>query len=105
VVRYDQFIQKLQGRLYLPDMTFKLLHKAGEWASYKGLYLICDGGYHQCRCMHSLSKHCEHQQDVDTAAWSKHVESVLNLKDIKCCFGILKGRFRILKMPALFEHK
>ncbi len=26
-------------------------------------------------------------------------------KDVECCFGILKGSFRILKRPALFKYK
>ena len=35
--------------------------------------------------------------------WSKWLESVRN--DVECFFGILKGRFRILKLPIIFRKK
>lgn len=35
--------------------------------------------------------------------WSKTLESVR--KDVECFFGILKGRFRILKLPILYRDK
>ena len=35
--------------------------------------------------------------------WSKRLESVR--KDVECCFGRLKGRFRILKLPCRFQSK
>ena len=35
--------------------------------------------------------------------WSKTLESVR--KDVECFFGILKGRFRILKLPILYSDK
>ena len=34
---------------------------------------------------------------------SKRLESVR--KDVECFFGSVKGRFRILKLPLLFEDK
>lgn len=36
-------------------------------------------------------------------AWSKRLESVR--KDVECFFGVLKGRFRILKLPILYRNK
>lgn len=35
--------------------------------------------------------------------WSKTLESVR--KDVECFFGILKGRFRILKLPILYRRQ
>lgn len=35
-------------------------------------------------------------RDLEVKRWSKCVES--NRKDVECTFGILKGRFRILKV-------
>lgn len=35
------------------------------------------------------------RRDFDLSRWSKCVESIR--KDVECTFGILKGRFRILK--------
>lgn len=42
---------------------------------------------------------------ADEIAYREHVESVR--KDIECFFGVLKGRFRILKLPLLYRgiHK
>ncbi|CAN0311429.1 unnamed protein product [Pylaiella littoralis] len=39
--------------------------------------------------------------DVDDAAFSKMLESVR--KDVECFFGILKGRFRILKLRLAYH--
>lgn len=38
---------------------------------------------------------------VSEQAWSKRLESVR--KDVECTFGILKGRFRILKVPIEYH--
>jgi hypothetical protein len=35
--------------------------------------------------------------------WSKHLESIR--KDVECAFGILKGRFRCLKLGLLFHNQ
>ncbi|CAN0462809.1 unnamed protein product, partial [Ectocarpus sp. 12 AP-2014] len=42
------------------------------------------------------------QTDMESK-WSKALESVR--KDVECFFGILKGRFRILKLGILFQDK
>lgn len=39
----------------------------------------------------------------DEKEWSKQLESVR--KDVECFFGVLKGRFRILKLPVFFRHQ
>ena len=41
--------------------------------------------------------------NADDTDFSKHLESVR--KDVECFFGILKGRFRILKLPILFRSR
>ena len=35
--------------------------------------------------------------------WSKALESVR--KDVECFFGVLKGRFRVLKLPIQYREK
>eukprot|EP00961_Rhodomonas_salina_P007305 98627-Rhodomonas_salina.2 len=35
--------------------------------------------------------------------WSRHIESMR--KDVECTFGMLKGLFRILKVPCRYENK
>lgn len=51
-------------------------------------------------CLVNPSKHCIDQWEL---AFSKRLESVR--KDVECFFGILKGRFRILKLPLLYREK
>ena len=62
---------------------------------------MSDGGYHAWRALQYPLKHCG--GDRDLARWSKRLESVR--KDVEYSFGILKGRFRILKMPIAFCDK
>lgn len=98
ISNFDEFIQKIKkGEIY-GECEFKVLNEHGMEDTIKGLYLICDNGYHKWRCLIPPSKLCF---DEATATFSRHLESVR--KDIECCFGILKGRFRILKIPILFQ--
>jgi hypothetical protein len=55
-----------------------------------------------CR-FRSMQCPVKHTCDEDLCRWSRWVESVR--KDVECTFGILKGRFRILKMPVLLQSK
>jgi hypothetical protein len=57
----------------------------------KGLYMICDGGYH---LWPSLICPFKDQMDgSDEKKWSSLLES-LQKKDVECVFGILKKTFR-----------
>ena len=56
------------------------------------LYVICDNGYLRWSCTvppFSVAN------ERDQLRWSAWVESMR--KDVECTFGILKGRWRILK--------
>ena len=100
IVKFDDFVTALHdGKIY-KDVTFDLLDKDGVPRQQEGLYLIVDGGYHKWRCMQCPMKHTS---KIKEALWSKWVESVR--KDVGCCFGILKGRFRCLKLPIYYQSK
>ena len=45
----------------------------------------------------------KHTLKFKEGLWSKWVESVR--KDVECVFGILKGRFRCLKLPIFYQTK
>ena len=66
----------------------------------KGLYVACDNGYPKWPCMQCPLKH---SSEAYESRWSKWLETVR--KDIECTFGILKGRFRCLKLPIFYHSK
>jgi len=93
-VRYDPHVTGMQNGLY-SDYEYKV---CGEVT--KGAYLLADGGYLRWRCLQCPRNHDSRQF---VRQWSSALESVR--KDVECTFGILKGRFRILKVPFDFEHE
>jgi hypothetical protein len=92
ITRYDEFVQQMQrGDLY-GSVPFTLYTKDGTPVVHKGLYMLCDNGYHKWRVLQNPSKV---SVDDDDLAWSEMVESLR--KDVEATFGRLKSRFRILK--------
>ena len=70
----------------------KLLEVYGREVYVKGAYLIADGGFLKIGVFMDPS----HQRwGLEEVRWSEFLESVR--KDVECFFGILKGRFRILR--------
>jgi hypothetical protein len=59
------------------------------------LTLLVDGGYYHGWIRKILAS--KHNVDPDFVVWRKRLEYVR--KDIEDVFGILKGRFGILKLP------
>lgn len=64
-----------------------------------GVYLICNGGYHEWVCFISLHKH--QLPGIALEVWSKVIELVR--KDIECVFGIMKKDF-IFKGSNIRPH-
>ena len=60
------------------------------------MHCICDNGFIQWESMQASMKFCTTQME---ALWSSMVESA---RKEECTFGILKGRWRCLKLPILF---
>ena len=61
----------------------------------KGVYCIVDGGYHRWATAMSASRLIVEENFVLSR---KRMESVR--KDIEDIFEVLKGRFRVLKLPS-----
>lgn len=100
IVRFDGFVTQIHnGELYA-DVPYQLLDDHGNVTHEKGLYLIVDGGYHKWKCLQCPFKHTTKSAE---SLWSRWVESVR--KDVECTFGILKGRFRCLKLPIFYQDK
>jgi hypothetical protein len=60
--------------------------------TYTGVYVIVDNGYLPWSC---TVPPLLMTNKIDKTRWSKWIESMR--KDVKCIFGILIGRWRILK--------
>ena len=97
-VRFDNFVQSIHRDGVYETVSFTLLDAAGNPFTFWGMYLICDGGYHKWRCLQApLGGDPVLPKEV------RYNERILGLrKDVECCFGRLKGQFRILKTPLLF---
>lgn len=101
IVRFDSYIESLRTEKLYTEMKYSLLvSETGETEMASGVYVITDGGYHHWVSTMSATRH---NPNPDFVAWRKQMESVR--KDIECMFGVLKGRFRILKTPCLFHSK
>jgi hypothetical protein len=97
MVRFDRFITQIRSDgLNLQENTFELLArgKGGEVIAvkYKGVYVIVDNGYLNWSCTVTPFTVTSNTHEI---RWSRWLESMR--KDVECTFGILKGRWRILK--------
>jgi hypothetical protein len=87
-----------EGRI-LQDVSFKLFSWEGEpgkskleSTKYSGACGLGDNGYHKWSCTQAPTKQCMLKVEERLSEW---IESFR--KDAECVFGILKGRFRVLK--------
>jgi len=96
LVRFDKFVTGIRNGKVLDDVEFQLLERdeGGRICSrrYQGAWLLVDNGYLQwATTMPPFKK----SSDYKEIRWSEWLESMR--KDVECTFGILKGRWRILK--------
>lgn len=96
MVRRDDFVSGIYHGLYLEDVEFELRDYTSGGIivnkKYRGGYVIVDNGYLRWSVTVPPFKVTNL---IDEIRWSKWVESMR--KDVECTFGIMKGRFRILK--------
>ena len=105
MVRYDPFINALDDNPLFKDFEYDLRYRCPETKNLltrkeKGVYAINDGGYH--RWPETISGY-RHQTCVWKARFSERLESTR--KDSERVFGILKKRFRILRLPFLQTNR
>jgi hypothetical protein len=96
MVRIDSFVSGIRDGSILKNVNFELLAygKAGhiKKLQFSGAYLVVDNGYFDWSCTvlpFGVSN------NIDKIWWLKWLVSIR--KDVECTFGILKGRWRILK--------
>ena len=96
MVMYDQFIKGLHNGIHLTDVAFNLKEYDRDGnvvdTEYEGGYIIVDNGFLSWSITVPPYKQTV---DIPSIRWSKWMESMR--KDVECTFGILKGRWRILK--------
>ena len=96
-VRFDRFVTKVRDGEY-KNIEFKVQSSSGVWETVKGVYLIVDGGYHRWRVLQCPLKHSSNKKECLHSRWLESVR-----KDVECAFGILKTRFRCIKLPSRFH--
>ena len=95
IVRTDRSVMKLlDGHEWLNNRSWESRGRNGVRIATKGVYLICDGGYHRWPCMMFPVK--SGAAGSSLMKWGCMLESIR--KDIECVFGSMKKRFGYLRM-------
>ena len=96
MVSLDNFILGIHDSSILRDNTFDLLSCSDvgtiKTVTFMGMYILVDNGYLDWSCR---VPPMTITNQISKIRWSKWVESMR--KDVECTFGILKGRFCVLK--------
>jgi Plant transposon protein len=95
ITLHDKFLCNVQRKQQFNDYRFELNKKEDGTISkvqYNSVWLICDNGYPHWSCL--IPPHMDpiYYTEFRFAEW---IDSMR--KDVECTFGILKGRFRVLK--------
>ena len=98
--RYDEYVTAIHEKKKYETVTFDVYDMNGNTTTLTGAHCICDNGFIRWESMQAPMKFVTTQME---ALWSSMVESVR--KDVECTFGILKGRWRCLKLPILFHDQ
>ena len=96
IVLYDSLAKGLKNGTIMQDNIFELFERSDTneivTKKYRGAWLVVDNGYLNWGVTIPPMKNT---MFISETRWSQWLESMRI--DVKCTFGILKGRFRILK--------
>ena len=90
----NEFHEKLKKEDVYTNFEYDILVENGDFKRVKGAYTICDGGFRT----HSTTIATIHAPTAFEARWTERIESCR--KDVERCFGHLKKRFQILRIPT-----
>ena len=95
----DEFVKELLTN----PLYAKAVYKLRQWPSgfvfdEEGLWLNVDGGY---ICIPTLLLGDPDSLEEAMSAFVEHM--IGQRKHVECAFGILKGRFRIFKLPLMMN--
>ena len=99
IVRHDTYITDVRNKKVHEEVEYDMFIN-GVLKRVKGVYYLCDGGYHRWSCMINPIKHTISRGD---RLWSEWVESAK--KDVECTFGILKSRWRFLRNGIVLQNQ
>ncbi|CAN0563637.1 unnamed protein product [Ectocarpus sp. 12 AP-2014] len=100
IVCWDAAVEKIRMDKQYTEKTFDVYNEDGTTTTLKGCYLLVDNGYHKWQILIEPSKY---PLSENFLLFSKRLESVR--KDVECFFGILKSRFRILKLAMAYQSQ
>ena len=92
--KMDPLVHELRNNSFYKDFRYDLYDSEGVIHTEKGLWLSVDGGYLRIPQLLVGNPQCLHHY---MNFWSRFMES--ERKHVECAFGILKSRFRVLKLP------
>jgi Plant transposon protein len=96
ITLHDKFLCNIKNKNTFDDYKFTLFKKEVDGTiieeNYNGVWLICDNGYPHWSCLIPPHNDPIYYPEFRFAEW---IESMR--KDVECTFGIMKGRFRVLK--------
>ena len=102
IVLFDTFAKGLKNGTIMNDNVFELMERSENdeiiKVKYRGAWLVVDNGYLNWGVTIAPIKKTMY---ITETRWSEWMESMR--KDVECTFGILKGRFRILKAGIRFH--
>jgi hypothetical protein len=99
LIRFDSFMTELQKGALNSTMLFELRKHSvnaqvepAATTTIKGAYVIVDNGYLNWSTTVPPIKNTCHRSEIRFSQWLESLR-----KDVECTFGILKGRWRVLK--------
>jgi hypothetical protein len=94
LVLCDKFLRDVKNGSIMQDNEFELEERDGKVVSvkYRDVWVVVDNGYLSWAITIPPFAHTQSRKEI---RWSEWIESIR--KDVECTFGILKGRWRILK--------
>jgi hypothetical protein len=100
IAYFDGFNYKISIDKLYTEHPYNLFDIDGVRHEERGIWVLCDNGYHAWR---TLQYPLLIRSNEGELRWSRMAESLR--KDIEQTFGILKGRFRILRTGILIEDE
>jgi hypothetical protein len=100
ISRFERLLDDVGKQELYTEQKWKMYTQAGDVVERKGVYLICDGGYHK---WYHMICGLKNTSSLAATIWSCQMESVR--KDIECTYGILKMRFAILRNPLQYHAR